>query len=192
MSVVTQDAGAARRPNIPLTYLKWGFLALLQLALISIPLVDRLDVQMTGTVVPLELVLVDPRDLLRGDYVIINLAIGRIPRTMDGAESLKAGQTVFVELETNGEGAARPVSVSSSHQQSGNLAIAGAVRSTSAETVWIDYGIDAFFLPEGEGLEIEQLDTSRVLLEVAIAEDGRSLPLNLLVDGKVFKSDGSF
>lgn len=192
MSDVPADAGLAGRSNVLLTYLKWGLLALLQLALISVPLVDRLDVQMSGTVVPLELVPVDPRDLLRGDYVIINLAIGRIPRTMEGAESLKAGQTVFVTLEQEGEGAARPVSVSSEHPQSGKLAIAGRVRSSTAETVWIDYGIDAFFLPEGEGREIERLDTSRVLLEVAIAGDGRSLPLNLLVDGKVFKSDGSF
>lgn len=192
MSDVPAEAGLARRSNVPLTYLKWSLLALLQLALISVPLVDRLDVQMSGTVVPLELVPVDPRDLLRGDYVIINLAIGRLPRTMEGAESLKAGQTVFVTLEQEGEGAARPVSVSPDRPQSGELAIAGSVRSSTAETVWIDYGIDAFFLPEGEGREIERLDTSRVLLEVAIAGDGRSLPLNLLVDGKVFKSDGSF
>ncbi|MEO1112327.1 MAG: GDYXXLXY domain-containing protein [Pseudomonadota bacterium] len=191
MSGAALETGSTR-PNIPLTYLKWGLLALFQLALISIPLVDRLNVQMTGTVVPLELVPVDPRDLLRGDYVIINLAIGRIPRDLAGAESLKAGQSVFLELARDGGGPARPASVSADPPGSGALAIAGIVRSSSAETVWIDYGIDAFFLPEGEGREIEKLDTSRVLLEVAIAEDGRSLPLNLLVDGKAFKSDGSF
>lgn len=191
MSSATLETGSPK-PNIPLTYLKWGLLALFQLALISIPLVDRLDVQLTGTVVPLELVPVDPRDLLRGDYVIINLAIGRIPRKLAGAESLKPGQSVFLELERDGEGPARPASVSTDLPGSGALAIAGIVRSSSAETVWIDYGIDAFFLPEGEGREIERLDTSRVLLEVAIAEDGRSLPLNLLVDGNAFKSDGSF
>ena len=192
MSEVSGETAVLQRPNMPLTYLKWGFLALFQLALISIPLVDRLEVQMTGTVVPLELVPVDPRDLLRGDYVIINLAIGRLPREMQGAQGLKAGQTVFVELEPDGDDPARPISVSGDHPKPGKLAIAGSVRSTSAETVWIDYGIDAFFLPEGEGRKIERLDTSRVLLEVAIAGDGRSLPLNLLVDGKVFKSDSSF
>ncbi|WP_420336231.1 GDYXXLXY domain-containing protein [Roseibium sp.] len=192
MSDVSVETGAVTRPNVPATYLKWGLLALLQLALISIPLVDRLQVQMTGTVVSLELVPVDPRDLLRGDYVIINLAIGRIPRALEGAENLKAGQAVFLELERNGEGPVHPVSVSLDQPQSGKLVIAGTVRSSSAETVWIDYGIDAFFLPEGEGREIERLDTSRVLLEVAIAGDGRSLPLNLLVDGKAFKSDSSF
>jgi len=192
MSDVSVDTGAARRPDKPFTYLKWGLLALLQLALISIPLVDRLEVQMTGTVVPLELVPVDPRDLLRGDYVIINLAIGRVPRDLAGADSLKAGQAVFLELEMESEGPARPVSVSLDQPKSDKLVIAGTVRSSNSEAVWIDYGIDAFFLPEGEGREIEKLDTSRVLLEVAIAEDGRSLPLNLLVDGKAFKSDSSF
>lgn len=192
MSDLSVDTDAARTPHKPFTYLKWGLLALLQLALISIPLVDRLQVQMTGTVVPLELVPVDPRDLLRGDYVIINLAIGRIPRDLEGAEGLRAGQQVFLELKMDGDGPARPVSASGDQPQSGDLAIAGTVRSATAETVRIDYGIDAFFLPEGEGREIERLDTSRVLLEVAIAGDGRSLPLNLLVDGKTFKSDGRF
>ncbi|MDN3718592.1 hypothetical protein QW131_03555 [Roseibium salinum] len=52
--------------------------------------------------------------------------------------------------------------------------------------------MDAFFLPEGEGRIIERLETARVLLEVSIAEDGRSLPVTLLVDGKAFRSDSIF
>jgi len=74
----------------------------------------------------------------------------------------------------------------------GVLAIAGKVRSATGEGLRIDYGIDAFFLPEGEGLVIERLDTGRVSLVIAVASDGRSLPLRLLVDGKPFKSDAIF
>lgn len=192
MSVASASTELVPRAKPAFVYLRWGLLALIQLALISIPLVDRLDVQVSGTVVPLELVPVDPRDLLRGDYVIINLAIGRLSADLPGADDIKSGQAVYVELRQDGKEAARPVSISQSPQHSGELVIAGTVTSLSGETIWVDYGIDAFFLPEGEGRVIERLDTSRVQLEVAVAEDGRSLPLTLLVDGKAFKSDGTF
>mgnify|MGYP007083205782 FL=1 len=70
--------------------------------------------------------------------------------------------------------------------------MAGTVRSVGGSDIRIDYGIDAFFLPEGDGLIIEDLDTERVNLVVAVTEDGRSLPLRLLVDGKPFKNDAAF
>lgn len=192
MSVASVSVEPAPREKAAFAYLRWGLLALIQLALLAIPLADRLQVQISGTVVPLELVPVDPRDLLRGDYVIINLAIARLPADLPGADDIQSGQTVYVALKQEGDAAARPVSLSLSPQESGEPVIAGRVTSLSGGTIGVDYGIDAFFLPEGEGRVIERLDTSRVQLEVAIAEDGRSLPLALLVDGKAFKSDGTF
>ncbi|MBG6175630.1 putative membrane-anchored protein [Labrenzia sp. EL_208] len=192
MSIASVPDEPARPSNSRFAYLRWGLLALMQLALISIPMVDRLQVQVSGTVVSLELVPVDPRDLLRGDYVIINLAIGRLSTDLPGADTVKSGHTVYVELARDGTASAQPVSMSQTPSQSGELVIAGTVTSVSDDKIWVDYGIDAFFLPEGEGRVIEKLDTSRVLLEVAIAEDGRSLPLTLLVDGEAFKSDGTF
>jgi len=186
---------AVQTPDMPLLsspWLRWGALALIQLALIAIPLADRLDVQRNGEVVELELVPVDPRDLLRGDYVIINLAIGRVSKTVPGADGLQPGETVYVGLDASGGKAAVPVLVAHDRSEAGPLAIAGTVRSTREADIRIDYGMDAFFLPEGEGLEIERMETDRLLLEVSITEDGRSLPLNLLVDGKAFKSDAIF
>ncbi|MCV0426942.1 MAG: GDYXXLXY domain-containing protein [Roseibium sp.] len=182
----TSDIKASR------SYLRWGLLALIQLALIAIPLADRLQVQMSGTVVPMELVPVDPRDLLRGDYVIINLAIARISTDVPGTDSAEIGERIFVGLRSEGKGPAKPVVVARDRKDAGRLAIEGTVNRITGDFVQVDYGIDAFFLPEGEGRFIEDLDTSRVMLEVAIDEEGQSLPLTLLVDGKVFKSDGTF
>ncbi|WP_422375422.1 GDYXXLXY domain-containing protein [Roseibium sp.] len=173
-------------------WLRWGLLALIQLGLIAIPLADRMQVQTSGTLVPLAVVPIDPRDLLRGDYVIINLAIARVSADLPGSEDLRAGDSVFVELDRQGDGAATPVALSRDRSKLGSLAIAGTVQSATAEAIRIDYGIDAFFLPEGEGLEIERMDTDRILLEVAVTKDGRSLPVNLLVDGKQFRSDAIF
>jgi len=190
MSVDVQSSPKGRFCLSP--WLRWGLLALIQLGLIAIPLVDRLSVQSSGSVVQLAVVPVDPRDLLRGDYVIINLAITRLPASLPGADRISAGDRVFVELTTQGSGAAEPVAISGDRAKLGTMAIAGTVRSATAEEIRVDYGIDAFFLPEGEGLEIERMDKDRLLLEVSVTEDGRSLPVNLLVDGKVFRSDAIF
>lgn len=173
-------------------YLRWGVLALFQLMLISIPLADRLQVQMTGERATLQVVPVDPRDLLRGDYVIINLAAARISSDVKGSAAAKKGDRIFVGLSTAGEEPAQPVVVTKDRQSAGSLAIAGTVRSVSQDHIRVDYGIDAFFLPEGEGRKIERLAADRLLLEVSITGDGRSLPLALLVDGKAFKSDSIF
>ena len=173
-------------------WLRWALLALIQLGLLSIPLFDRLSVQHSGTAVPLAVVPVDPRDLLRGDYVVINLAIGTISKTVPGADKFRSADRVFVGLKSEVAGAAVPVLIARERAEAGDLAIAGTVRSVLEDEIRVDYGIDAFFLPEGEGLEIERMDRSRILLEVAVTEDGRSLPVNLLVDGKAFRSDAIF
>ncbi|POF32254.1 GDYXXLXY domain-containing protein [Roseibium marinum] len=192
---MTQSADAipsAMSARVRAPFLIWGLLALIQLALISIPLVDRLQVQMTGEAVQLEIVPVDPRDLLRGDYVVINLAIANVSKDIPGSDTLRSGDVVFVGLSAEGGGPAGPVILAKAREEAGPLAISGTVLSVSDDSLRIDYGIDAFFLPEGEGRIIERLDRKRVLLEVSIAGDGRSLPLALLVDGKTFRSDSIF
>ncbi|PVB60612.1 hypothetical protein DCO57_16255 [Labrenzia sp. 011] len=170
----------------------WGLLALIQLALIAVPLADRLQVQMTGDVVRLELVPVDPRDLLRGDYVVINLAIARVSRDIPGSDGVQSGDRVFVGLTSEGGGAAQPVRLAKTREDAGPVAISGTVLSVSGDNFILDYGINAFFLPEGQGRVIERLDRTRMRLEVSVAADGRSLPLALLFNGKAIRSDSIF
>ncbi|WP_153771124.1 GDYXXLXY domain-containing protein [Labrenzia sp. CE80] len=171
-------------------WLKWGILALIQLTLIAIPLADRLNVQMTGTEVTLEVRPVDPRDLLRGDYVIINLAITRLDAGLTkSGETLSLGSKVYVSVDADGDGLSQPTLITADRSVAGPLAIAGIVRSVSDEAVMVDYDLDAFYVPEGTGLEIERMDSSRIRLVARIADDGRSLPVRLLVDGQPFKSE---
>mgnify|MGYP000114641618 CR=1 FL=1 len=183
----------SRKTVIRRPYLRWGMLALVQLGLIAVPLADRLEVQLRGQEVVLDLRPVDPRDLLRGDYVIINLALTQISTDVPGAkDSWKAGDTVFVGLDTSGATAV-PANVTGTRADAGPLAISGVVVSAADDTVLrVDYGIDAFFLPEGEGKKVERLAADRVHLVAAIGPKGRSVPLRLLVDGEEFKSDAAF
>ncbi len=181
------------RPLVRSSWARWGLLALIQLALLAIPLADRLDVQLTGKEVTLEVRPVDPRDLLRGDYVIINLAIMQLEKLkIAGTTDLKPGDRVYVSLEAGPDGIARAKGISKQRDLTLEHVIAGTVRSVNDQEVWVDYGLDAFYVPEGTGREIERLDASRISLVAALHADGRSLPLRLLVDGKPFKSEGAF
>lgn len=172
---------------------RWGLIALIQLGLIALPLVERLSVQTNGQEVTLELLPVDPRDLLRGDYIILNISAGTLPPDLPGAKGLnRAGQTVYVSLEKGSDGIARPVKISETRQEAGPLALKGTVRITWDEQMRINYGMDAFFLPEGAGKAIERLPQERVKLVISLHPDGRSLPLRLLIDGKPFVSDRAF
>lgn len=172
---------------------RWGLVALIQLALIAIPLADRLEVQRKGTEVTLDLRPVDPRDLLRGDYVIVNLAISQVPWELyKGDKGVRSDRTVYASLEIGDNGIAKVIGVSNTRAEAGPLAIKGTYKDMSDRIINIDYGIDAFYLPEGEGKEIERLPAKRVQVVVAVHPDGRALPLRLLVDGEEFKSDAAF
>src|SRR5437667_8552551 len=60
----------------------------------------------TGRVVLLETAPVDPRDLLRGDYVILSYKISRVPMDLFAppvAGPLPAGTPVYVTLEQRGQ-----------------------------------------------------------------------------------------
>ncbi|GGB49662.1 hypothetical protein GCM10011316_22210 [Roseibium aquae] len=189
----TAAAPRASRQSIKWAYPRWILIAVLQLGLIALPLFERLQVQLGGQEVTLELVPVDPRDLLRGDYVILNLAAGRLPANLAvEGQAIDRGDRVFVGLEKDEAGLAQPVRIATRRDAAGPLALAGTVERAGPDRIVIDYGIDAFFLPEGAGRRIERLPAERVQLVIALSGDGRSVPIRLLVDGEPFKSDAAF
>lgn len=175
-------------------WLRWGLAALIQLLLVALPLADRLSVHYSGVEVMLALRPVDPRDLLRGDFVILNPAIGEVDASEVGRpENLQAGDRVWTVVEPDADGIFRAVDLLRAPPSAGRIALSGTVRRIAAgNRVFIDYGLDAFFVPEGRGREIEQIDSSTMRLVVAVSADGRSAPLRLLADGKVLLQDSAF
>src|SRR4051794_471907 len=60
----------------------------------------------TGTLISLETVPVDPRDMLRGDYVTLSYKISNVPVnlfTPPVAKEIRPGKTVCVLLEKRGD-----------------------------------------------------------------------------------------
>ena len=115
----------------------------------------------TGTEILLKTVPVDPRDLLRGDYVILNYEIAQLPRAND----YKKDETVYVVLEPDDKNVAHVLNISKHKPQHG-LFLKGHVGRT------IKFGIESYFVEEGTGKELEQNLRDGTLVRVVVDKNG--------------------
>jgi uncharacterized membrane-anchored protein len=138
-----------------------------------------------GKVVMLETRPVDPRDLLRGDYVILNYIISTIPReqfTGASATNLLQGQTVYVQLEPRGE--FYEVAQASTDKLIGRdeyVVLKGLVdhwSRGSTNSVRVKYGLERYYVREGTGDP-----TGKVTVAVAVPDSGHGLIKQVYVDG---------
>jgi len=150
---------------------------------------------LTGTPVLLKTEPVDPRSLFRGDYVVLNYAISTLDYgAVAGDDTFDRHDDVFVVLR-RGETYWEPVSIHR-HMPSrapDTVVIRGEVEYTR---VWIDnesrdgirvrYGIESYFVPEGEGREIElPRNDGKVAILVAVDDRGNAAIKAVLIDGIV-------
>jgi uncharacterized membrane-anchored protein len=169
---------------------------LTQVALIAAMVFDRVGILRDGSEVTLQTRPVDPRDFLRGDYVVLNYDISSLT-----AGELKDQPTtgkhtfVYVKLAPNAEGFHSAVSV---HRDPvpvnapdvlirGRVvsgANCGVTRLAFCDRLQLNYGIERYFVPEGEGLQIEQARGERVTIVAAVTPFGRAAIKRLLMDGK--------
>ena len=144
-----------------------------------------------GRSILLRVVPVDPRDLLRGDYVILSYEISRVPATgVDGlfgagrggmgqfAEG--RGQTVYVTLIPEPDG---------QHYLGAGVGVnppppgVTFIRGTLLDRSRIEFGIESYFVQEGKGKEYEDAMRSRRLsAEVALAADGSAALRGLRIE----------
>ena len=143
----------------------------------------------TGTPILLETEPVDPRSLFSGDYVRLNYKISRldVDRISKESREWKRHETIYVTLKPS-QKYAEPVGVAREMRtpKSGEVVIKGEVEWASS-TVWnattnqedkgnfvnLRYGIENYFVPEGEGREIERrvVDGVDQKLDVRVAVD---------------------
>jgi uncharacterized membrane-anchored protein len=171
--------------------------ALLQIALIGYLVTDRASILRRGAEVTLEVRPVDPRDLLRGDYVILAYAISELPAgPLEGQPSGGRNAPVYVKLAPKGDGYFRALSVHAApvalaageHMIQGrvsNGATCGREQRNFCGKLRVRYGIERYFVPQGEGLELEQArNLDRLAVVVALTPSGRPAIKRLLLDGK--------
>ena len=154
------------------------------------------------TEVVLESAPVDPRDLFRGDYVILNYAIasfetGEIP--ID--ETLDYDDDAYVVLKIASP-YATPVRVLAAlpeNLQPDEAVIRGQVNwvyrpedpttsmncEENCPAISLSYPLDSYFVPEGTGTEIEKYRNERALgVIVALNEEGDAAIKGLMMDGE--------
>ncbi|WP_181832489.1 GDYXXLXY domain-containing protein [Bosea caraganae] len=163
---------------------------------------SRASILSSGAEIRLKTEPVDPRDLFRGDYVVLNYEISRFDLVgTEGDRVFKRGETIYVRLAPNAEGFARVVAAYKARPdvKAPEAVIAGTVRSEGAcpndaqNTLQCDrgrtglrvaYGLESYFVPQGEGLAIEHTERSRIEVVAAVAASGQAAIKRLLIDGK--------
>jgi len=140
----------------------------------------------TGQDVLLRTVPIDPRDLFRGDYVILNYEISRLDisgLTTDIENPIRSvGRNVYVALDIeDGHGRATGVFA----MKPPGLFIRGKIRSlTESGIMTPGYGIESFFVPEGAGKVIERLRQDGFDVRVSIDRFGNAVIKSLVIDGE--------
>jgi len=172
-------------------------LAIVQLGFLSWIILARAAVLRDGREILLKVEPVDPRDLLRGDYVRLGYEISRIPvgmvANMPKQDTIEAG-AIHVRLRRDADGYWRALSASLSTPVEGEagpdqIDLLGTVEPAWSlgpdSTLTVDYGIERFYLPEGEGRAIERDMRERSFgVVAAVASDGAA-QIKVLMDGDV-------
>lgn len=135
------------------------FLTLISLpaAVILLFISIKVSTLFSGTEIILKVRPVDPRDLFRGDYVTLAYDISNI----DGSEVDEGYYSFYLIMEEkNGEWLkkeVRPFYYKSEGPTLGKneICIEGRVVSRYGDTIRAEYGIESYFVPEGQGKEIE-------------------------------------
>lgn len=133
---------------------------------------------------------VDPRDLLRGDYVILNYTLSRLSAdlfTPAWTNRPAAGTTVFVLLEKRGEfHEAVGASLAPSTPAKNQVLLRGTMdhRWGGAQdaTVNVRYGLERYYVPEGTGNP-----EGTITVQAAVSQSGRALIREVFINGKPYR-----
>ena len=147
-----------------------------------------------GAIVLLETAPVDPRDLLRGDYVILNYKISTLPATLFGdglgTNQLPIGTTVYVKLEKRGE---FHEAIEASLQSLASDEAYPVLRGKTSTRQWwnpnqstnvsvrVDYGLERFYVHEGTGHP-----NGKLTVEATVPSSGRAAIRQVYIDGKPY------
>jgi hypothetical protein len=119
----------------------------------------------------------------------------------DATDAFRRGQKVFVTLRPDEKGKARAVAISSERPavSGADIVILGTVTAPSAcsfneagirdcksgnRAALVKYGLESYFVPQGEGKKIETTAKARLEIVAAVAPSGQAAIKRLLIDGQ--------
>ena len=109
----------------------------------------------TGAEVRVATLPVDPRSLFRGNYARLDYAFSTLPEdALGGVRELRAGEVVYVSLESGDDGLHRYAGASLERPAEG-LYLRGRVQR-GRPPYRVRFGIEAFFAPKEKALRLEE------------------------------------
>ena len=167
--------------------------ALIQCGVLGYMIQSRALILRSGTEVVLKTEPVDPRDLLRGDYVTLSYEISSFSEaeTAGGLSSdLDESALVYVALKKGADGSWGKSRVSGApftDLKTDEVLIRGRAYNSftrgSTGALWLKYGIERFYVPEGEGRPIEEgIGEKRIETVIMVSPAGKA-QIKALRDG---------
>ena len=161
---------------------------LLQILVLGYMAGEREHILRNGRIIHLRTAPIDPRDLFRGDYVRLNYEISSISaRNLHRGEStrLPKGQKVYVSLKESSNGLYELDNAGFQKPQTG-IYLAGRTswdyhQRSQGHPLWLKYGIEAYFVQQGKGLQMEKRLGSRnkiqvpMEMQIAVGGNGKSV-----------------
>lgn len=141
-----------------------------------------------GQLILLETRPVDPRDLLRGDYVTLNYKISDVPLsafTPARSNAPVAGTTIYVALApaTNGFHEVVQAATEMFLPAAGQVLVRGKARHWwgGSNSVRIEYGLERYYVREGTGNP-----RGKLTVQAAVPASARASIKQVFVDGKPY------
>ena len=138
----------------------------------------------TGDEILLKTRPVDPRDLFRGDYVILRYDISTINTntlSYQGSD-FKEGDKIYISLSVDNNNIGSLVNISKNKPSKG-IFIRGTIKNVYNNKLNVEYGIESYFVPEGKGKEIER-NLGKIYAKITIDNFGNAVIKSLVLDGK--------
>jgi uncharacterized membrane-anchored protein len=142
----------------------------------------------TGKIILLETRRVDPRDLLRGDYLILNYKISDVPVNLFSPpvnKDLPYGTKVFVALApgTNQFYEVIKASTNELAPSANEILLRGRSdqRWWSTNSIHVAYGIENYYVAEGNGNP-----TGKLTVQAVVPASGQPKIKEVFVDGKPY------
>lgn len=171
--------------------------ALVQTAALFKIVYDKDRLIKTGREITMPVKPIDPRDVFRGDYVILGYDISTVNTSevpTETADKFSIGSTAYVTVSPVPAGGWTVTAISPEVPKtasSADVILKGRVervwrdQSASGRVINLRYGIETYFVPEGTGRALEsKVREHKIDAIVAVGSDGSAVLKGLVVDGE--------
>jgi len=167
-----------------------------QTAVIGYMVESRASILRSGADIRLKTLPVDPRDLLRGDYVTLSYPVSALAGSIVTGTAPRQGERVrmTVRLRPGADGLweAGEASFGTLEPQEGSVVVRtlpfqyySGPDGALPETIFVTYGIERYYVPEGEGRVLEDARNQQELeVEARVSSAGTPQIARILLRGE--------